>query len=82
MVREFLAIRQAATTAKQLGLRVHAGHGLDYRNVWRVAGLPEVEELNIGFAIVARALFIGLAPAVREMRTEMLRAREMAEAGR
>ena len=77
VVREFLAIRQAATTAKQLGLRVHAGHGLDYRNVWRVAALPEIEELNIGFAIIARALFVGLPEAVREMRTAMIRAREM-----
>ena len=78
IMREFLAIRQAATTAKQLGIRVHAGHGLDYRNVWRVAALPEIEELNIGFAIISRALFVGLSSAVREMRDEMLRAREMA----
>lgn len=82
LIGEFLTLRKTAASAHQLGLRVHAGHGLDYRNVWRVAGLPEIEELNIGFAIVARALFIGLAPAVREMREEMLRARETAEAGR
>lgn len=81
VVREFIALRDAAASAKTLGLRVHAGHGLDYRNVWRVAGLPEVEELNIGFAIVARALFVGLTQAVREMRDEMLRAREVAMAG-
>jgi pyridoxine 5-phosphate synthase len=74
---EFVALRTAARTAHDLGLRVHAGHGLDYRNVWRVAALPEVEELNIGFAIVARALFVGLVPAVKEMREEMLRAREV-----
>jgi len=78
VVREFLALRKAATTAKQIGMRVHAGHGLDTRNVWRVAALPEIEELNIGFAIVSRALFTGLTAAVREMRNEMLRAREMA----
>ena len=82
VIGEFLALRKAAASAHQLGLRVHAGHGLDYRNVWRVAALPEIEELNIGFAIVARALFIGLTPAVREMRDEMLRAREMSESGR
>jgi len=82
VIGEFLALRKAASTARQLGLRVHAGHGLDYRNVWRVAGLPEIEELNIGFAIIARALFTGLTPAVREMRDEMMRAREMAESGR
>ncbi|MDA1195876.1 MAG: pyridoxine 5'-phosphate synthase [Planctomycetota bacterium] len=78
VVHEFMAIRKAATTAHQLGLRVHAGHGLTYRNVWRVAALPEVEELNIGFALVARSLFVGLPAAVREMRDEMLRAREAA----
>jgi pyridoxine 5-phosphate synthase len=78
VLHEFLAIRQAAVTARQLGLRVHAGHGLDYGNVGRVAALPDVEELNIGFAIVARALFTGLTRAVREMREEMLRAREVA----
>lgn len=77
-MRELLAIRKAATTGKQLGLRMHAGHGLDYRNVWRIASLPEIEELNIGFAIISRALFTGLTPAVREMRDEMLRARELA----
>ena len=78
VMREFLNIRKAASTAKQLGLRVHAGHGLDYRNVWRVAALPEIEELNIGFAIVARSLFVGMPTAVREMRDAMLRAREAA----
>jgi pyridoxine 5-phosphate synthase len=67
-VQEFVALQRAAASAKQLGLRVHAGHGLDYRNVFPVAGLPEVEELNIGFAIVARAVFVGLTQAVREMR--------------
>ena len=78
VMREFMNIRKAASTAKQLGLRVHAGHGLDYRNVWRVAALPEIEELNIGFAIVARSLFVGMPTAVREMRDAMLRAREAA----
>ena len=78
LVREVLAIRKAAVTGKQLGLRVHAGHGLDYRNVWRIASMAEIEELNIGFAIVARALFTGLTAATREMREEMLRARDLA----
>ena len=78
VIHQFLAVRQAATTARQLGMRVHAGHGLDYRNVWRIAGLRDIEELNIGFAIVARALFTGLTGAVREMRDEMLRARDVA----
>ena len=82
VIGEYLAIKKAAASAHQLGVRVHAGHGLDYRNVWRIAALPEIEELNIGFAIVSRALFTGLTSATREMRDEMLRAREMAEAGR
>ena len=77
-IHEFQALRRAAISAHELGLRVHAGHGLDTFNVWRVAALPEVEELNIGFAIVGRALFIGLTAAVREMRETILRAREIA----
>ena len=76
----FATPKTASKTAKELGLRVHAGHGLDYGNVWRVAALPEVEELNIGFAIIARSLFVGLTNATREMRDEMLRAREVANA--
>jgi pyridoxine 5-phosphate synthase len=70
-VMELRALAKAAESARSLGMRVHAGHGLDYRNVARVAVLPEVEELNIGFAIVARALFTGLAAAVAEMRTRI-----------
>lgn len=82
IVGEYVALRDAAASARTLGLRVHAGHGLDYRNVWRVAALPEVEEVNIGFAIVSRALFVGLAQAVREMREALRGARDLAEAGR
>jgi pyridoxine 5-phosphate synthase len=77
-VREFLALQKAAASARQLGLRVHAGHGLDYRNVGRIAGIPEIEEVNIGFAIVSRALFTGLTCAVREMREAIATAREAA----
>jgi pyridoxine 5-phosphate synthase len=54
---------------------VHAGHGLNYQNVAPVAALPEIVELNIGHSIVARALFDGLAAAVREMKSLMLAAR-------
>lgn len=60
-------LRAAAECAHALGLRVNAGHGLDYANVDAAAALPHVEELNIGFAIVARALLVGLEAAVREM---------------
>ncbi len=72
---EFLRIAQAVELGAQAGLQVNAGHGLNYQNVKRVAGLPQVRELNIGHAIVARALFTGLEEAVREMKRLMLEAR-------
>ncbi len=65
----------AARQAAALGLRVNAGHGLDYENVRAIAAIGNIVELNIGFAIVARALFIGLGPAVAEMKRIMLEAR-------
>jgi pyridoxine 5-phosphate synthase len=52
---------------KKLGLHVAAGHGLDYPNVEPVASIPEIEELNIGHAIVSRAVMVGMERAVREM---------------
>lgn len=58
---------EGALQAHSLGLRVNAGHGLDYDNVRPIAGLPHVEELNIGHAIVARSLLVGARQAVREM---------------
>ncbi len=65
----------AARAARRAGLAVAAGHGLDTANVRPVAAIPEIEELNIGFSIVSRALFIGLGAAVREMRKHMDAAR-------
>ncbi len=65
--RELERLRAAAELAHALGLRVNAGHGLDYDNVVPVAHLPRMEELNIGFAIVARALFDGVHAAVSAM---------------
>lgn len=65
--RELARLRTAAVFAHEHGLRVNAGHGLDYLNVSAVAALPYVEELNIGFAIVARALEVGGHRAVAEM---------------
>jgi len=59
----------------QLGLSVHAGHGLNYHNVQPVAAIAEIVELNIGHAIIARAVFDGLARAVSEMRRLMVEAR-------
>jgi pyridoxine 5-phosphate synthase len=61
-------IRQAVAHGIRLGLRVNAGHGLDYHNVQAIAAIAGVRELNIGHAIVARALFTGLEAAVRDMK--------------
>ena len=68
-------LMRASRHAAELGLRVNAGHGLDYHNVQPVAAIAEVEELNIGHAIIARALFCGLDRAVRDMKALMLAAR-------
>jgi pyridoxine 5-phosphate synthase len=66
--RELEALREAAAFARELGLHVHMGHGLNYCNVQAVARVPGVEELNIGHSIVARAVLVGLERAVREMK--------------
>lgn len=68
---ELERIRDAARTGAELGLRVHAGHGLHYDNVAAIAAIPEIEELNIGHAIVARAVFDGITAAVERMRRLM-----------
>ena len=73
--REFERLHTGARIATSLGLVVNAGHGLNYHNVQPVAGIPEIVELNIGHAIVARAVFDGLRQAVREMKDLMLAAR-------
>jgi pyridoxine 5-phosphate synthase len=73
--RELERLRDAARLAASRGLSVHAGHGLNYHNVTPVAAIPEIVELNIGHAIVARALFDGLAAAVGDMKAMMLAAR-------
>jgi pyridoxine 5-phosphate synthase len=65
---ELARLTEATVIARQLGLRVNAGHGLTYRNVEPVAAIEAMEELNIGHTIVARALAVGLVEAVREMR--------------
>ena len=69
------ALRDAARRGSDLGLAVHAGHGLTVANVGIVAAIPEIEELNIGHSIVSRAVFIGLDRAVKEMREAMRVAR-------
>jgi pyridoxine 5-phosphate synthase len=65
--RQFTRIAEAAKQAQASGLVVHAGHGLNYVNVRRVAQIPGMTELNIGHSIVSRAVFTGLRKAVREM---------------
>lgn len=65
---ELARLRRAALEAHRLGLKVNAGHGLDYENTPAVAKLPYIEELNIGHAIVARAVFAGIRRAVQEMK--------------
>jgi pyridoxine 5-phosphate synthase len=72
---ELHRLASAARSAAAAGLVVNAGHGLDYGNVGPVAALPEVVELNIGYAIVGRALFTGIAAAVSEMKRLMREAR-------
>jgi pyridoxine 5-phosphate synthase len=65
--KEFHLLEQAAETAFAAGLQVNAGHGLNYLNVGRIAALSVIEELSIGHAVIARAAFVGLDQAVREM---------------
>lgn len=64
---EFLKLKKSAAFAQTLGLKVNAGHGLNYENVRRMHEIPGLYELNIGHSIISRAVFTGLASAVREM---------------
>lgn len=73
--KQFDAIRDAVALGIDLGLKVNAGHGLHYENVQPIAAMPEISELNIGHAIVARAIFVGFKQAVQEMKQLMLEAR-------
>jgi pyridoxine 5-phosphate synthase len=73
--KELARLVDACKAAAKLGLQVAAGHGLNYQNVLPVAAIGEIEELNIGHAIVARAVLVGLERAVREMKELLQRAR-------
>ena len=75
---EIARIRQAAEYAESIGLIVNAGHGLHYHNVQAIAAIPQIEELNIGHAIIAQAVFSGLPNAVAEMKRLMVEARKSA----
>ncbi|MDL5472230.1 pyridoxine 5'-phosphate synthase, partial [Klebsiella pneumoniae] len=58
----------------ELGMKLHAGHGLNYLNVQPIASIPDMRELNIGHSIVARAVFVGLREAVAEMKQLIVQA--------
>ena len=64
---EFLKLKNAAKLAQSLGLKVNAGHGLNYQNVHRMHEIPDLVELNIGHSIISKAVFTGLGNAVSEM---------------
>jgi pyridoxine 5-phosphate synthase len=74
---ELAALQRGAALAHSLGLEVHAGHGLTYDNVTPIAAIPELMELNIGHFLIGEAVFIGLGPAIEEMRRLM----DLARAG-
>jgi pyridoxine 5-phosphate synthase len=76
---EFGRIRSAAGRAHDLGLEVHAGHGLDYLTAEAIAGVAEIVELNIGHFLIGEAIMIGIEPAVRHMRAVMDRGRAKLE---
>jgi pyridoxine 5-phosphate synthase len=64
----FNEIKEAVNYARAIGLSVNAGHGLNYANVRRIAGIPGIAELNIGYSIICKAIYVGLFKAVEEMR--------------
>ncbi len=73
---EFARIKQGAEFADQLGLEVHAGHGLNFESVGPIAALPQLVELNIGHFIISEAIFVGLAESIQKMREHMDAARQ------
>ena len=75
-LRELKKIVSCVEYAVNEGLHVNAGHGLNYHNVQKIAAIPEIQELNIGHSIIARAVFTGLEEAVREMKRLMLEVRK------
>jgi pyridoxine 5-phosphate synthase len=75
--QELAVLREATEYARDRGLHVHMGHGLNYHNVQAVAAIPGVEELNIGHSIVSRAVLVGLAQAVRDMKEAIRQGEQM-----
>ena len=72
---EWRRIVAGANAAHELGLEVHAGHGLDYSTAATISGLPQIVELNIGHYLMGEAIFVGLGESVRRMRASMDEAR-------
>lgn len=66
--KELCRVRESAQLGRELGLRVHAGHGLNYENIFPLLAIPEILEFNIGHSIISRAVFVGIARAVQEMK--------------
>lgn len=73
------ALKQAAKFAHEIGLQVNAGHGLHYHNVMEVAAIPSMIELNIGHAIVSRAVMVGMVEAVKQMKALIWQARQQCQ---
>ena len=73
--RELYKIIQAAQFGEDIGLKINAGHGLHYMNVQKIAKIPQMRELNIGHAIIAQAIFLGLHEAVKQMKAIILTSR-------
>ncbi|MBI5970453.1 MAG: pyridoxine 5'-phosphate synthase [Deltaproteobacteria bacterium] len=65
---ELKKIYDAAALSKRIGMKTHAGHGLDYRNIVPIAAMPEIDEFAVGFSIMARSVYTGIEEAVREMK--------------
>jgi pyridoxine 5-phosphate synthase len=79
---EFARIVRGAEQAKNAGLEVHAGHGLDFVTAEKIAALSQIAELNIGHFLIGEAIFVGLAETVKAMRMAMADGRASAERGR
>lgn len=75
-LRELERIQKAAEFAAEQGIQVNAGHGLDNNNTLAVGKIPQIQELNIGHFLVARAVFVGIEQAIKEMKQIMIEARE------
>jgi pyridoxine 5-phosphate synthase len=73
VARELRRLKDCATLGAELGLRVCAGHGLNYHNIEPIVAIPEIVEVNIGHSIVSRAVFTGLEVAIRDMKSLLLR---------